>query len=148
MLWYIRLYNDLFTSSNGIISLEADIKVSIYSNPVGVGSELVMLGKGNNPPSGVNPRNAVYRSSFEKLFWYNLTPNSLIASETMSFDTPCFWSLAFCIHVWPCLGSPCPFFGAIGFFTPPTSPTATKSANTTKIWVFCRLFFFRSWRHC
>jgi hypothetical protein len=68
MLWYILLYNDLLTSSNGITSFEADIKVSTYSNPVGVGKEPVISGNGNNEPLGVNPKNAVYNSSLEKLF--------------------------------------------------------------------------------
>jgi len=46
----MRLYSDLFTSSNGIKSLDADIKVSIYSNPEGVGKDPVIFGKGNKPP--------------------------------------------------------------------------------------------------
>ena len=50
------------------MSLEADIKVLTYSNPEGVGKEPVMFGYGNNPPSGVNPKNAVNKSSLEKLF--------------------------------------------------------------------------------
>ena len=43
-LWYILLYKDLFTSPWGKISLEADIKLSTYSKPVGVGKEPVILG--------------------------------------------------------------------------------------------------------
>ena len=62
--------------------------MSTYSNPLGVGSDPVIFGNGNNPPSGVKPKNAVYRSSFEKLFWYNLIPKSRIASATMSFEIP------------------------------------------------------------
>ena len=88
MLWYILLYNDLLTSSKGIISFDADINVSTYSNPVGVGNEDVISGNGNNAPPGVIPKNAVYKSSLEKLFWYNLTPKSFIASDTKSLDTP------------------------------------------------------------
>ena len=64
----MRLYSDLFTSSCGKVSLDADIKVSIYSNPLGVGSEPVIFGNGNKDPFGVKPKNAVYKSSFEKLF--------------------------------------------------------------------------------
>ena len=60
----------------------------MYSYPDGVGKDPVMFGKGNKPPSGVKPKNAVYKSSFEKLFWYNLTPKSRIASATISFDIP------------------------------------------------------------
>ena len=56
------------------------MRVSIYSYPLGVGSDPVIFGKGNRLPSGVNPRNAVNKSSFEKLFWYNLIPKSLIAN--------------------------------------------------------------------
>ena len=64
------------------------MRVSIYSNPEGVGNDPVICGNGNKDPSGVNPRNAVYKSWFEKLFWYNLIPKSLIASAIKSFDIP------------------------------------------------------------
>ena len=84
----MRLYSDLFTSSNAILSLDADISVSTYSNPDGVGSDPVMFGNGNIAPSGVRPKNDVNKSSLVKLFWYSLIPKSLIASATKSFDTP------------------------------------------------------------
>jgi len=42
--------------------------VLTYSNPLGVGSEPVIFGKGNKAPSGVKPKNAVYKSLLEKLF--------------------------------------------------------------------------------
>ena len=64
----MRLYSDLFTSSNGVKSFDAEINWSIYSNPEGVGKDPVMFGNGNKPPWGVKPKNAVYRSLFEKLF--------------------------------------------------------------------------------
>jgi hypothetical protein len=48
--------------------LDAEIKVSMYSNPEGVGKELDIFGNGNKDPDGVMPKNAVYKSSFEKLF--------------------------------------------------------------------------------
>ena len=51
------MYKDFSTSSKGIISFEADIRVSINSNPDGTGgAELVILGKGNKLPSGVSPK--------------------------------------------------------------------------------------------
>ena len=64
-------------SSNGIASLLDDIKFEIYSYPLGVGSDPVILGKGNKLPESVNPKNAEYKSVELKLFWYNLTPMSL-----------------------------------------------------------------------
>jgi len=78
----------LFTSSKGITSFEAEIRVSTNSKPVGAGSDEVISGNGNNAPPGVSPKNAVYKSFLEKLFWYNLTPKSFIASDTKSLDTP------------------------------------------------------------
>ena len=54
--------------NGGKISLEADIKTLTYSKPEGVGREPVIFGYGNRLPSGVNPKNAVYKSLFEKLF--------------------------------------------------------------------------------
>ena len=44
--------------------------------------------KGKALPEGVNPKNAVYKSSVLKLFEYNFIPKSLIASATKSFDIP------------------------------------------------------------
>ena len=58
-----------------------------------------MFGNGNKPPSGVKPKNAVYKSSVEKLFWYNLIPKSLIASATISFETPLFKRLS-ALYFW------------------------------------------------
>ena len=47
----------LLTSSNGTASVEDEIKVSTYSNPLGVGKEPVISGNGNKLPEGVNPKN-------------------------------------------------------------------------------------------
>ena len=47
-----------------------------------------MLGTGNILPVGVIPKNAEYKSSVLKLFEYNLTPKSLIASATKSLEIP------------------------------------------------------------
>ena len=82
----------LLTSSNGTISFDADILVSTYSYPVGVATappiEPVIYGNGNALPEGVNPKNAVNKSSVLKLLEYNLTAKSLIASDTRSFEIP------------------------------------------------------------
>ena len=74
--------------SNGTISSEADISVSTNSNPEGAGKLPVILGKGNALPDGVIPKKAVYKSSVLKLFEYNLTPKSVIASATKSLEIP------------------------------------------------------------
>ena len=71
-----------------MVSLEADILVSTYSNPVAAGNEPVISGKGNKLPEGVIPKNAVYKSLVLKLLLYSLTPKSLIASATKSLDIP------------------------------------------------------------
>ena len=70
------------------MSFEADTWVSTYSNPLEAGKLLVILGKGNELPEGVNPKNAVNKSSVLKLFEYNLTAKSLIASATKSLEIP------------------------------------------------------------
>ena len=74
------------------MSLEADISVSTYSNPKGTplvaSIDPVISVTGNVLPDGVNPRNAKYKSSVLKLFEYNFTPKSLIASATISCDIP------------------------------------------------------------
>ena len=67
-LWYKRLYMRLLISSNGTASVEDEIKVSTYSNPLGVGKESVISGNGNKLPEGVNPKNEEYISFDEKLF--------------------------------------------------------------------------------
>ena len=68
--------------------LEEDTLVSMYSNPLGVGSDDVICGKGNKLPEGVRPKNAENKSSLLKLFEYNFTPKSLMASDTRSLDIP------------------------------------------------------------
>ena len=78
----------MLASSSGITLLEADIKVSIYSYPLGVGKDPVWYGYGNKLPEGVMPKNAVYKSSTLKLLAYNFTPKSRIASATKSLDIP------------------------------------------------------------
>jgi len=70
------------------MSFEADISVFTYSNPEGVGKLPVISGNGNVLPDGVSPKNAVYKSLVLKLLEYNLTPKSLIASATKSFEIP------------------------------------------------------------
>ena len=70
------------------MSFEADILVSTYSNPEAAGYDDVMLGKGNELPEGVNPKNEAYKSSVLKLLAYNFTPKFLIASATKSFEIP------------------------------------------------------------
>jgi len=52
------------------------------------GLDCVISGKGNVESVDVIPKKPVYKSLFEKLFWYNLTPKSFIASATSSFETP------------------------------------------------------------
>ena len=59
-----------------------------YSYPVGGFKLPVIVGKGNKLPEGVNPKNAVNKSSVLKLLAYNLTLKSLIASATKSCDIP------------------------------------------------------------
>ena len=59
----------LLTSSNAIASVEDEINVSTYSNPVGVGKLPVISGNGNKLPEGVKPKNEEYISFEEKLFW-------------------------------------------------------------------------------
>jgi len=62
----------LLTSSNGIISFDADIWVSTYSYPEGVATAPpiypVIYVKGNELADGVIPKNAVNKSSVLKLF--------------------------------------------------------------------------------
>ena len=70
------------------MSFDADISVFTYSNPEGVGKLPVILGKGNELPDGVNPKNAVYKSLLLKLFEYSFIPKSLIASATKSLEIP------------------------------------------------------------
>ena len=64
----------------------------MYSNPVGVltipFTSPTMLGSGKVLPEGVKPKNAVYKSLVLKLFEYNFTPKSLIASATKSLEIP------------------------------------------------------------
>ena len=92
MLWQIRLYNRLLTSSNGTISFDADIVESTYSYPEGVLTtppiDPVIYGNGNALPDGVNPKNVVYKSLVLKLLEYSFTPKSLIASATISLEIP------------------------------------------------------------